>query len=341
MKAAVYCEDGKIRYSEVKTPQISRDEVLLKMRACGICGTDIAKLQYKLVRAPFVPGHEVAGDIVKVGADVDGFEEGDRVIVAHHIPCFTCMLCRRGFFTQCEEFKRLNIDPGGLSEFIRILPRSVKKGMLKIPTGISYETATLIEPASCCLRALSDIPISPDDTALIIGAGPAGLLHLLLLRLLGAGKIIVCDLQTGRLEAARQLGADIVINPEREKGFSRVREYTNGEGATIVIVAVGKPKVLAEAINLTAKGGRVIFFAECAPQSIVGLDPNLIYKSGITICGSYSSTPMEQKRVLKLISKGSLRVDPLITHRFGLKETARAFTLAMERKESIKIIVNN
>lgn len=339
MKAACYYDIGDIRCEEVDKPRIGMGEILIRVRVCGLCGTDVSKMREKSVPVPAVLGHEIAGDIAELGEGVEGFEAGERIVVTHHVPCFVCNYCRHGNYSQCDSFKRMNIIPGGFAEYIRVLPPGVEKSVFKIPAHLSYEEACFTETAACCLRAIERCGIRAGDTVMIVGAGVVGLLHLQLAKLFGAGRIIVTDLVDFRLDAASRMGADVTINIGREKAEKRVDEITDSFGVDVVIAAVGNVAALGTAFSCVSKGGKILFFAECPRDSVLKLDPNLVYHSEVTLLGSYSSTPVEQRAALRLIESGKIRVKELITHRFKLDELAGAVTLAMETQNSLKIII--
>ncbi len=339
MKAAVYYNLDDIRYEEVAQPEIGRGEVLVKVRSCGLCGTDISKMVQRTVTPPAVLGHEVAGDVEKVGDGVEKFHPGDRVFVAHHVPCLLCHWCRRGNYTLCPQFRRTNIDPGGFAQYIRVPALNVEKTMLSIPEDLSYEEACLIESTACCLRAIIKCQIQLGDRVAIVGMGPMGLLHLQLAHLAGATQVIALDLVNHRLEISKRFGAEAIINPEKEDPLPTVKRLTEGRGADLSIVATGSVEAIGQAMRLVREGGRVNFFAECPPDSRLTIDPNLIYHSEVTLMGSYSSTPYEQRMALDLIRLGRIKVRELITHRFKLKNLNEAVRLAKEGKQSLKIII--
>jgi len=340
LKAGVYYGTGDIRIEDMPLPEIGDEEALVQVKSCGLCGTDLQKYLHGLVEPGVVLGHEVAGNVVEAGEKVSRLGAGDRVIVPHHIPCFVCRFCRHGNHTMCEAFKPTRISPGGFAEFIKVAGPSVSKGMLKIPDEISYDEAALVENTACCLRALEKCRLLPGDCVVVVGAGPAGLIHIQLSRALGAGKVLALDLLDWRLEVAKRMGADVVLNARNDDVVAAVKEETGGLGADVVMVAVGSTKALAQAISLARKGGVVNFFAECPPGSSLKIDPNIIYGSEIILLGSYSSTPLELKSALELIHSGRIDVAGLISHRLKLEELKRAFDLASQRKEALKIIIN-
>ncbi len=339
MKAGVYYGPGDIRIEDVPRPSAGPGEVLLRVRACGLCGTDISKYRHRLVEPPIVLGHEVAGDVEEAGEGVSRFKKGDRAILLHHIPCFVCDYCRHGHHTMCEDFRPSNIAPGGFAEYLRVASASVAKSMTVIPNDLSYEAASMAESTACCLRGVLRCNVRPGDSVAVIGAGPAGLILAQLARNVGAAKVIVTDLVQRRLEAASKLGADETIDVSSEDPVERVKDLTSG-GPDVVIVAVGSAKAQEQALRMARKGSVVNFFAECPPHSVLELDPNLVYHSEVTLVGSYSSTPPDLRAALLLIHSGRIDTAGLITHRLPLEELQKAFDLAVDAQESLKIIVN-
>ncbi len=338
MKASVYYGPDDIRYEEVSPPEIKDGEVLVEVKACGLCGTDLSKIRERTVPPPAILGHEIAGEVIEIGQGVKGFRIGDRVIFGHHVPCFSCPYCRHENYTQCPQFKEINIDPGGFAEKVRVLRRSVEGAMLKIPDGFPYEEACLVESVACCLRGIRKCNIRSGDTVVIMGTGPIGLIHLQLACSLG-GKVLAIDLVDYRLKKAMEFGATEAINSKREPVVERIRERTEGRGADVVIVAVGSPEAIAQAMDLTCQGGVVNIFAESPPRSLLRIDPNLIYHSEVRLIGSYSSTPLEQREALNLIKEKRIKIRELITHKFRLKDLLEAVRLAMRAQDSLKVII--
>ena len=331
MNAAVFYSPNKIKVENVPVPWIKAGEVLLKVRACGLCGTDISKIVEKRVPPGTVLGHEVVGDIVKIGKGVKGFELGDRVTVLHHIPCFKCRFCRHGNFSACKQFKETNIYPGGFSAYVRIPRLNVRFGMQKLGF-LSYEEGALVEGSGCSLRAFKRANFQKGDSVVIVGMGPVGLLHVLMAKALGASKIIACDINDYRLKKAKELGADIVIKPNMSL------QFFYDLGADLAIVSVGIPQAIENASKYVRPGGTVLVFAECPDKARITISPNLIYHE-MSLIGSYSSTPEEQKTCLKLIKSGKLPVKKLITHRFNLSEISKAVNLSRQANRTLKIII--
>ncbi len=352
MKAAIYYSPKKIKVEDVPLPKLRPGEVLLKVRACGLCGTDISKIVERRIPSGTVLGHEVAGDIVKMGSveparkgtvpGCEKFKIGDRVTVLHHIPCFKCRFCRHGNFSSCRQFKETNIYPGGFSEYIRIPSLNVRFGMQKLGS-LSYEEGAFVEGAGCSLRAFKRADFQKGDSVVIVGMGPVGLLHLLMAKALGASKIIACDINNYRLKKAKELCADMAIKPTSKNflsqgGEGRVRGLINGLGADLALVSVGVPEAIENAAKYVRSGGTVLVFAECSDKARVTISPNLIYHE-MSLIGSYSSTPAEQKTCLNFIKSGKLPVRKLITHRLKLSEISKAVRLSRDRGKTLKIII--
>jgi len=336
MQAAVFYSPKKIKVEDVSIPRIKPGEVLLKVMACGLCGTDISKIVERRIPPGTVLGHEVAGDIVKTGKGVKKFKSGDRVTALHHIPCFKCQFCRHGNFSSCGQFKQTNIYPGGFSEYIRIPSLNVRFGMQKLGF-LSYEEGVLVEGAACSLRAFKRAGFQRGDSVVIIGMGPVGLLHLLMAKALGASKIIACDINDYRLKKSRELGADLAIKPI-QAGAKKLKKETTGLGADIALVSVGIAQAIEDATKYVRRGGTVLVFAECSDKARITVSPNLVYHE-MSLIGSYSSTPAEQKVCLNFIKSGKLPVKKLITHRLKLSEISKAVKLSRQGGETLKIII--
>lgn len=339
MKAAVYYSLDDVRIEEMPTPDIGPEEVLVEMKACGICGSDLMDW-YLEKRAPLVLGHEPAGVIAKVGDKVENFKVGERVFVHHHVPCLTCHYCLRGDYTMCEKFRQTHIHPGGFAEYFKVPAPNLQIDTLKLPDDISFEEATLIEPVACCIKALTKCIVQPEDTVVIIGAGPSGIIHTMLLKSFRASQIVVSDLVNYRLEAAIKFGADLTINPQSESLVKKVGEVTNGIGADIVVVTAPSIKAFSDGIDVCRKGGTVCLFAPTSPSEYMRISPHRLFFSEIRIIPSYSASHIETRIALKLISSGRIKAKELITHRFPLNRIEDAFKTAAKSKECLKVVVN-
>jgi L-iditol 2-dehydrogenase len=338
MKVAMYYDPHDIRIEEMPMPEIGNDEILVEMKACGICGSDLMDWYLK-DRAPLVLGHEPAGMIAKKGSMVKGFGVGDRVFVHHHVACLTCHYCMHGDYTLCEQFHNTNIEPGGLAEHFRVPAPNLQIDTLEIPEAVSFEEATLIEPVGCCIRAFRRSGIQTGDSVAIIGAGTTGVIHTALSKILGAAKTIVSDLIDYRLRVAEKFGADVAINPESEDLTEVVKAETNGIGADIVIVTAPNTKAYKAGLSVCRRGGKLCVFAPADPGKHLQFSPRELFFSEIQVVPSYSTSHLETRMALELIKSGRIRIKELITHRFGLLNAAEAFETALENKESLKVMV--
>ncbi|MDH5460572.1 MAG: zinc-dependent dehydrogenase, partial [Candidatus Bathyarchaeota archaeon] len=328
MKAAMYYSQKDIRIEEMPIPEIGEDEVLVEMKACGICGSDLMDWYLKS-RAPLVLGHEPAGIIVKKGNKVKGFSVDDRVFVHHHVACLTCHYCIHGDYTLCEQFHKTNIEPGGFAEYFKVSTLNLQIDTLKIPENVSFEEATLIEPVGCCLRALKKCKIQTGDSVAIIGAGTTGIIHTVLSKIFGAAKTIVSDLIGYRLNVAKKFGADVTVNPENEDLSGVVRAETDGRGVDLAIVTAPNLEAYKTGINVCRKGGKLCVFAPIQPRKYLQLNLKELFFSEIQIIPSYSTSHLETRTALELIKFGRINVKELITHRFRLVDAAKAFKTAL------------
>ncbi|MEM3566054.1 MAG: zinc-dependent dehydrogenase [Candidatus Bathyarchaeia archaeon] len=338
MKAAVYYSQLDIRIEEMPIPQISDDEVLVKMKACGICGSDLMDWYLKN-RAPLVLGHEPSGVIVEKGKNVKSFDVGDRVFVHHHVACLKCHYCLRGDYTLCEQFHKTNIVPGGFAEYFRVPAPNLQLDTLKIPENLSFEEATLIEPVGCCIRAIKKCGIHKGDTIAVIGAGATGIIHTVLAKIFGARKVIVSDLIDFRLKFAEKFGADVTVNPLNQNLATIVKRETGGRGVDLAIITAPSLEAYKTGLGICRKGGKLCVFAPTDPGKILEISPKQLFFNELQIIPSYSTSHIETREALEMIKSGKIRVKDLITHRFPLKETAKAFKTALEDKESLKVIV--
>ncbi len=339
MKVGVYHDFGDIRIEEAPRPEAPPDGLLVRVRTCGLCGTDVAKYKHRLVKPPVVLGHEVAGEVVAVGKRVRNWKPGDRVVVPHHIPCFVCDYCRHGNFSACPEFTPNNISPGGFAEFIAVAGPSTEKGVLAIPEDVSFDQAALCESLACCLRAIKRSGMQPGDSLAVVGCGPVGLMNMTLAKSMAAGPIVALDIAPERLEAARRFGACVALDSRGEDVVGAIRKLTDGRGVDISLVCVGSPSAIETGISVARRGGQVHVFAECPPNSKLTLDPNLIYHE-LSILGTYSSSPADLAESLQLIAHRRVDLDPLVTHRLPLKKLGQAFEMAVAGKDALKILIH-
>ena len=337
MRVAMYYNNRDVRLEEMPTPEIGRGEILVKAIASGICGSDVMEW-YRIKKAPLVLGHEMAGEIVEVGEGVKRYKTGDRVFVSHHIPCNTCHYCLRGYHTCCETLHTTNYDPGGFAEYIRIPALNTDRGVFLLPDEVSFEDGVFIEPLACVIRGQRTANIQPGQSVLILGSGISGLLHLLLARALGAGRIIATDVDEYRLQMARQFGASAVIRAHEDVP-ARLRQINDGRLADLVIICTGARPAFAQALQSVDRGGTILFFATTEPGVDLPVPVNEFWRNEIKLMPSYGNSPLDAIEAIELIRAGRVHVDKMITHRLSLKETGLGFRLVAKAKESIKVIV--
>jgi L-iditol 2-dehydrogenase len=339
LKAALVNSEGRLELADLEVPKIGKTEILVKMRACGVCGTDLEKLQGVRVTPP-VLGHEVVGDIEEVGSEVTSYSRGDRVAVHHHVPCGNCFYCRAGDQTMCPDFPKSNLDPCGFAEYFRVPEINVSKGaVFHIPASMDFEEAAFAEPTGCCIRALNKLGFRPGDNVIVIGAGPAGLTYIQLLRALGAGLTVATDLIESRRKWATRFGADATFNPTEENSERSILDATDGRGVDRVVVASGSGKAIQSSLRLVRKGGRILLFGIPFEGSVLNWDASYMFIREISLIPSYSTTETEMKTALEMMESGRIRPAIMITHRFNLKEIAEAFRAARNTASSLKVMV--
>ena len=337
MRVAMYYNNNDVRLEEMPVPRIGPGEILVKVIASGICGSDVLEW-YRIKKAPIVLGHEIAGEIVEVGEGVGKVKEGDRVFVSHHVPCNTCRYCRSGNHTVCETLHTTNFDPGGFAEYIRAPRINVDQGTFILPDEITFEDGSFVEPLACVVRGQRVAGFRPGMSVLVLGSGISGLLHIMLARATGAGRIIATDISKYRLAKAKEFGADEVIHAG-ENVPALVKELNGGYLAELVIVCAGALSAFEQALKSVDRGGTVLCFATTDPGVEIPIPANEFWRNSITVLPSYANSPYDAEEAIELIRSGRVNVNPLITHRLPLEETARGFKLMTEAGESIKVII--
>ncbi len=338
-RVAVYYNNSDIRIEQRPVPEIGRGELLMRVEACGICGSDALEW-YRIKKAPLVLGHEFSGVVVQVGEGVDGFAEGDRVAVAHHVPCGKCRFCLNGHSTMCDTLlHKTNVDPGGFAEYCRVPAINVEQGgVFRLPDGMSFEDATLAEPLGCILRGQRIAGIEAGQTVLVLGSGIAGLLHVLAARAAGARFIAATDVSQYRLDAAASFGADATFGAGEDVP-ARLRELTGGL-ADLVIVSTGAEVAARQALESTDKGGTVLLFASTDPGVTTPISINdFFWRRDTTLTTTYAAAPEDYQEALDLIHAGKIDVHQMITHRLPLCEASRGFQAVASGRDSIKVIV--
>ena len=338
MRVAMYYNNRDIRIEEVPRPKIGAGELLIRVEASGICGSDVMEW-YRLGRTPLVLGHEIAGTVEEVGEGVKNYRGGDRVTCAHNVPCGKCHYCLAGHETVCDTLRKTNFDPGGFCEYLRLPKINVDYGVFPLPETVSFEEATFVEPLACVLRGQRLGGMKPGLRVLVIGSGIAGLLHIHLARIKGAGRIIATDVSEFSLNQAKKFGADVSINAE---GYSadKLRRLNAGQLADLVIVSTGAPSAIEQALESVERGGTVLFFAPTDKDRKITIPFNeLFWRTEITLTSSYAGSPQDYKEALDLIASKKLNIPEMITHRLSLAETGRGFQLVEQAQESIKVII--
>ncbi len=337
MRVAMYYNNRDVRLEEMSTPRIGPGEILLRVQASGVCGSDVMEW-YRIPKAPLVLGHEIAGEVVAIGEGVKHFKEGDRVFATHHVPCNTCYHCLRGNHSACETLRSTHFDPGGFAEYIRVPAINVDRGVFLLPHDVSYEEGSFIEPLGCAIRGQRLARFQIGNSVLILGSGITGLLHIQLACAQGAGRVIATDINDYRLKAALRLGAEVAINTN-ENVLKCLREANDERLADLVIVCTGSARAIEQSFNLVERGGSILFFAPTDPGTKVPIPFNEIWWGGITITSSYAASPSDLAMAIDLIRSRRVSVKDMITHRLPLAETGQGFQLVAQAKDSIKVII--
>lgn len=337
MRVAVYHNNRDLRLEEMPAPEPGPGEVLIRVMASGICGSDVLEW-YRLKTAPRVLGHEIGGLIAEVGPEVEGWQVGERVFATHHVPCNRCHYCLAGHHTACETLHRTNFDPGGFAEFVRLPALNVERGMLRLPEEVSFEEATFVEPLACVVRGQRLAGLRPGQTVAVLGSGISGVLHIKLAAALGAGLILATDVNDYRLGRAREFGADPAVPADDDVG-SRLREANEGRLADLVIVSTGAPAAARQALKLVDRGGTVLYFAVPEPGTELPVPIAELWRNEVTLLTSYGGAPADLAQALGLIRSRRVTVADMITHRLPLAETGRGFQLVAQAGESLKVII--
>jgi len=337
MHVAVYYSNRDIRLEERPVPTIGTDELLVKIMASSICGSDVLEW-YRLKQAPRVLGHEIAGVVVEAGERVAKFKVGDRVTVTHHVPCNICRYCLSGHQTACDTLHRTNFDPGGFAEFVRVPWINVDRGTFLLPPEISFEEGTFIEPLACVLRAQKVARIRPGQTLLVLGSGVSGILHIKLAAATGAGRIIATDISPYRLEMAKKFGAGFVFNGH-EFSPDILRAVNEGRLAERVIVCAGSLAAAEQAFKCVDRGGIILLFAAPHPDDRLVIPINEFWRNDITLLTSYAADASDLTETIELLRNKRVEVADMITHRLSLSETRLGSSLMEKADESLKIII--
>jgi L-iditol 2-dehydrogenase len=339
MKVGMYYGRDDIRIEEMPVPEIGPGELLVRIEASGICGSDVMHW-YRAGKTPLVLGHEIAGIVAAVGEGVQAYREGDRVSASHHVPCNTCHYCLHGHHTVCDTLRRTNFYPGGFSEYVRLPAINVDRGIYRLPGGMSFDEATFIEPLACVYRGQRIAGTGIGHSVLVVGSGISGLLHVQLAKVLGASLVAATDINRYRLKAASGLGADMTVDSvEDVPDF--FREINEGRGADVVILTTGAEEAIHHAVKSVDRGGTVLFFAPAAVGVSFPLPINEIFwRNEITLTSSYAANYHEHAVAMELIDQKKVNITDMITHKLPLDEIQKGFQLVEEAGESLKVIIN-
>ena len=338
MRVAVYYNNRDVRLEELPVPKIGPGELLLRMRASGICGSDLMEW-YRVKKAPLVLGHEITAEVVEVGEGVTNFKVGDRVFSSHHVPCGQCRYCLSGHQSVCDLLRSTHFDPGGFAEYIRVPKINVELGTLRIPDSMTFDEGSFIEPLACVVRAQRFARLNAGQSVLVIGSGISGLLHIQLARACGAERIIATDISDFRLNAAKQFGADATIHGS-ENVPAKLLELNGGRLADLVIVCTGAMPAIEQAVKSVDRGGTLLFFAPTAAGVDVAIPLFDYWRDEINVVTSYAGSGDDLKESLELIRDHKVRVADMVTHRLPLAETGVGFQLTASGQDSIKVIID-
>ncbi|MBF2076082.1 MAG: alcohol dehydrogenase catalytic domain-containing protein [Synechococcales cyanobacterium C42_A2020_086] len=346
MKAQVFRGVNQLSYEDIPVPEIGADEVLVQVQVVGLCQSDIKKIRYPLYDPPRIFGHETAGTIAAIGADVTDWQVGQRVVVLHHIPCMYCGYCLNENYSMCDVYKNITTTAGftpsggGFAEYVRVPGHIVRHGgLITIPDDVSFEQASFVEPTNCCLKAVKKAEIAPGQTVLITGAGPIGLMFIMLVKYFGA-RAIATDLIPSRIEKALSVGAEAAFDARDSDLPAKIQALTQGMGVDVALLAVPSEKAFFQALDCTRKGGKILFFAEFPDEVEIPINPNILYRREIDLIGSYSSSYKLQALSADIVFNRRINVDALISDRYPLQELAAAVEQAVHpTPETFKILI--
>ncbi len=345
MRAAVYRGDGNVGVEEIDTPTAGPGEILIQVDTCGICHTDLKKVEYDLLPPPRVYGHETAGVVAAAGAGVEKYRVGDRVVVFHHIPCGKCFYCQRKLFAQCGVYKKVGVTAGfepaggGFAQYVRVMDWIVERGVEKIPDGVSFEQACWVEPVNTCVKAVHRAKPAAGDVVAVMGQGPIGLIFTMLLKRAGA-IVLATDTMPSRLSLAAEMGADVTADPRSQDVVSIAKRMSAGRGADLAILAVSAPGLVEQAVQATRPGAQILLFAQTSSEERIELAGSDICKDERVLYGSYSASVELQRQSAELVFGGTLPLERLISHKLPLSQIHDGFQLALHPgPESLKIVV--
>ncbi len=346
MKAQVFRGVNQLSYEDLPVPAIAPDEVLVQVRVVGLCQSDIKKIRYPLYEPPRIFGHETAGVIADVGNEVTSWKVGQRVVVMHHIPCMRCNYCLNDNFSMCNVYKNIsttagfNPSGGGFADYVKVPGHIVRNGgLIPIPDAVTFEQASFVEPTNCCLKAVKKAQIAPGQSVLITGAGPIGLMFIMLVKYFG-GRAIATDLLSSRIEKALSVGAEAAFDARDRDLPAKIQALTDGMGVDTTLLAVPSDKAFFQALDCTRKGGKILFFAEFPDEVEIPINPNILYRREIDLMGSYSSSYRIQSLAADIVFNQRIDVEALISDRYPLQDLSRAVELAIAPSpDTYKILI--
>jgi|SRR5579872_144564 len=342
MKAAYIKEPSNVEIKNVERPNVGKGDLMITMKACGVCGSDLEKIYGQYSQPSMKLGHEPSGVVSEVGSNVKEFKKGDRVFVHHHVPCYSCHFCMHGNETMCQKYSETNLSPCGLAEEFLAPEWNVSHGgVIKLPDNVSFEEASMVEPLACCVRAWNKVKFKKGDSVAIFGAGPTGMMHVMLSKVFGMKEIFCFDVNDFRLGFAKQFGITSAIHSTDPDAYQKILASTQNRGVDLAIVATGSTSAISQSIEIVRKGGTVVLFGVPSKDAKISMDISKVYSKEITITPSYAASETDTNVAFKLIEEGRIDVKRLITHRFDLSESARALEYAHQGNDSMKIIVTN
>ena len=340
MKAAFVKKESTISIEEIEKPKLGPGDILVKMESCGICGSDLEKVFGKYGQPSMKLGHEPAGEIIEVGSKVSDFKKGDRVFTHHHVPCYDCHFCNHGNETMCPKYYETNLSPCGLSEEYVVPEWNVTHGgVLKIPDSMSFDEAAMIEPLACCIRSWNKFSHKKGDSVAIFGVGPTGMMHVMLAKDKGFEKIFCLDVNDFRLDFAKKFQITQTLNSKDSSNKEKILNETENRGVDIANVATGSLKALDDAIDFVRKGGTIMMFGVPSKGDTMNIDMSKVYSKEITLITSYAASDYDTKEAMELIKSSRADVKSLITHKYSISETQKAFDHAYDGSDAMKIII--
>ncbi|MDE1762670.1 MAG: zinc-dependent dehydrogenase [Thaumarchaeota archaeon] len=342
MKAAYVKGPSTVEIKSVERPKVGNGDLMITMKACGVCGSDLEKIYGQYSQPSMRLGHEPSGIVSEAGSGVKEFKKGDRVFVHHHVPCYSCHYCLHGNETMCKKYSETNLSPCGLAEEFLVPEWNVSHGgVIKLPDSIGFDEASMIEPLACCVRAWNKAKFKQGDSVAVLGAGPTGMMHVMLAKTLGMKDIFCFDINDFRLGFAKKLGVTSVIHSTDPQAQQKILSSTQNRGVDVAIVATGSTSAIAQSLEIVRKGGTVILFGVPSKDAKMSIDISKVYSKEITITPSYAASESDTNAAFNLIAEKKINVNKLITHRFNLSESAKALEYAHQGNDSMKIIVTN